>query len=63
MLDAIASDTKAQKAIVFDGHTYQFEKSMLVDKKSYHNVEQVVSGIDSSTCRIIVLKVLIVVEC
>ncbi|KAI0215626.1 hypothetical protein LSAT2_032316 [Lamellibrachia satsuma] len=44
MLDAIASDTKEQKAIVFDGHTYQFEKSMLVDKKSYHNVEQVKSG-------------------
>ena len=46
MLDAIASDVKDQKIILFDGNNYRFERSMLVDNKSYTNVEEAVSDID-----------------
>ena len=45
MLEAIASDVRAQKAITFDGKQYKLEKSMLVNEKSYGNVETAVSGV------------------
>ena len=45
MLDAIASDVRAQKAITFEGKQYKLEKSMLVNEKSYGNVETAVSDV------------------